>query len=187
MPTLLRSSRKAILPKPSGAGRVAAKRGNGRASAQYDFAFREFIAELFAAAAGMQSLRRAIARSVGLGGAELAVLLAVWQLERLGPIGIKGIAGHLHVAGPHITDEVRCLVQMGYLRKSADTRDTRAVVLTLTSRGKRLLASLTATLDEMNLNLFAGFTADDMQVLRTLLQRLIHRSAASIEQLRRRR
>jgi len=187
MPTSLRSSRKAIPPKPAGAGRVAAKRGASRPSARYDFAFREFIAELFAAAAGMQSLRRAIARSVGLGGAELAVLLAVWQLEQLGPIGIKGIAGHLHVAGPHITDEVTRLVQLGYLQKSADTRDTRAVVLKLTKRGKKLLASLTATLDEINLNLFAGFTADDMQALRTLFQRLIHRSATSIEQLRRRR
>jgi DNA-binding MarR family transcriptional regulator len=182
-----RSSRKAIRMKFAGAKRNPTRGGAGSRAARHDFAFREFVAELFAAAAGMQSLRRAIARSVGLGGAELAVLLAVWRLEQLGPIGIKGIAGHLHVAGPHVTDEVVRLVHVGYLQKSQDSRDTRAVVLNLTKRGKKLLASLKPTLDEINLTLFAGITADDMRVLRNLFRRLIHGSAISIEQLRGRR
>ena len=97
--------RNIALPSHSEKGRAA------EASVIKDLAFREFIAELFAAAAGMQSLRRAIARSVGLGGAEFAILLAIWRLRRLGPIGIKGLAEHLHVAGPHITDEVSRLVR----------------------------------------------------------------------------
>jgi DNA-binding MarR family transcriptional regulator len=149
-----------------------------------DLEFREFIAELFAAAAGMQALRRAIARSVGLGGTGFAILLAIWHLNRPGPIGIKGLAEHLHLAGPHITDEVTRLVRLRYLHKSADLKDTRAVNLILTRQGAALLASLAPVLDEINLHLFEGVTARDMRVLRILFRRLIDRSAGSIEQLR---
>lgn len=146
--------------------------------------FREFIAELFAAAAGMQSLRRGIARSVGLGGAEFAILLAIWRLAKPGPIGIKGLAEHLHVAGPHITDEVMRLVKLGYLNKAPDLRDSRAISLTLSKEGSVLLASLAPALEKVNLHLFQGVTAKDMRTLRMLFQLLIDRSRTSIDQLR---
>jgi DNA-binding MarR family transcriptional regulator len=148
-----------------------------------DSEFREFIAELFAAAAGMQALRRAIARSIGVGGAEFAVLLAIWRLERPGPIGIKGLADHLHVSGPHITDEVKRLVRLGYLQKSPDPADLRALSLKLTKRGTKLLASLAPTLDEINRHLFEGMTARDMRSQRTFFRRLIARSATCISRL----
>jgi DNA-binding MarR family transcriptional regulator len=146
--------------------------------------FREFIAELFAAGAGMQSLRRAIARSVDLGGTELAILLAIWRLERSRSIGVKGLAEHLHVAGPHITDEVARLVRLGHLQKSVDRRDGRAINLRLSKHGRALLESLAPILERINQELFEGFTALEMQTLRRLFQHLIARSSASIKLLR---
>ncbi len=53
-----------------------------------DLQFREFVADLFAAAAGMQSLRRALAKSVGLSAAEFSVLLATRHLQRRGASGL---------------------------------------------------------------------------------------------------
>jgi DNA-binding MarR family transcriptional regulator len=157
------------------------------AAAKGGLEFREFISELFAAAAGMQSLRRAIARSVDLGGTELAILLAIWRLGEPGSIGIKGLAGHLHVAGPHITDEVARLVRIGYLDKSVDPEDSRAIRLTLSKSGQSALESLAPVLDQVNRRLFEGLTAKEMRTLRLLFQRLIERSASSIEQVRSRR
>ena len=179
-PRLSRKSPKRKIATPS----PAVKTRTAESSLIKDLAFRDFIAELFAAAAGMQALRRAIARSVGLGGTEFAILLAIWRLGRPSPIGIKGLAEHLHVAGPHITDEVTRLVRLGYLHKSPDLRDTRAVDLKLTRQGVAILASLAPALDKINLHLFEGVTARDMRVLRILFQRLIDRSASSIYQLR---
>jgi MarR family transcriptional regulator, organic hydroperoxide resistance regulator len=165
-------------------GRKAATKGKIAAPTQLsDSEFREFIAELFAAAAGMQALRRAIARSIGLGGAEFAVLLAIWRLERPGPIGIKGLADHLHVSGPHITDEVKRLVRLGYLQKSPDPADLRALSLKLTKQGTKLLASLAPTLEEINRHLFEGMTAKGMRAQRTFFRRLIERSAVCINRL----
>jgi DNA-binding MarR family transcriptional regulator len=176
MPSPLRPSR------PLGR-KAAAKRNVAGSTELGDSEFREFIAELFAAAAGMQALRRAIARSIGLGGAEFAVLLAIWRLERLGPIGIKGLAEHLHVSGPHITDEVTRLVRLGYLQKSPDPADMRALSLKVTKRGSKLLASLAPTLDEINRLLFEGMTGGQMRTQRAFFRRLIERSAICIDRL----
>ena len=85
-----------------------------------DLQFREFVADLFAAAAGMQSLRRALAKSVGLSAAEFSVLLATWYLQRQEPVGITAIARHLHVASAHVTAEVGNLVSAGLIKKSQD-------------------------------------------------------------------
>jgi DNA-binding MarR family transcriptional regulator len=168
---------------PSNGKKAVTKRKIARSTRLSDSEFREFIAELFAAAAGMQALRRAIARSIGLGGAEFAVLLAIWRLERPGPIGIKGLAEHLHVSGPHITDEVEKLARLGYLQKSPDPADMRALSLKLTKQGSRLLASLATTLDDINRHLFEGMTAKDMRAQRTFFRRLIERSAICINRL----
>jgi DNA-binding MarR family transcriptional regulator len=168
---------------PSNGKKAVTKRKIALSTQLSDSEFREFIAELFAAAAGMQALRRAIARSIGLGGSEFAVLLAIWHLERPGPIGIKGLADHLHVSGPHITDEVKRLVQLRYLQKSPDPADLRALSLKLTKRGTKLLASLAPTLDEINRHLFEGMTAKDMRAQRTFFRRLIERSATCINRL----
>jgi DNA-binding MarR family transcriptional regulator len=169
-------------PRPSGR-KAAAKRNIAGSTQLSDAEFRQFIAELFAAAAGMQALRRAIARSVGLGGAELAVLLAIWRLQRPGPIGIKGLAEHLHVSGPHITEEVKRLVRLGYLQKSPDPADMRALSLKLTKHGSKLLASLAPTLDEINRLLFEGMTAGHMRAQRAFFRRLIERSVICINRL----
>ncbi len=148
--------------------------------------FREFIAELFAASAGMQSLRKAIARSVNIGSTELAILLAIWRLKRPKSIGIKTLAQHLHVAGPHITDEVAGLVRRGYLKKTIDPDDTRAVNLNLTQPGLSLLMSLAPDLSRINQILFEGMTMKDMLRMRQHYKNLIERSAVCIAEVRHR-
>ena len=140
---------------------------------------REFIADLFAAASGMQALRRAIGKSVNLGSMELAILLALWRLQPRNDIGVKVLMEHLHVAGPHITDEVSRLVRRNYLHKSVNRRDKRAVNLRLTAKALSLLSALAPHLDKINSHLFEGVTAREIQVLRSAFQRLIIRSATA--------
>src|SRR5919109_1347523 len=85
-----------------------------------DLQFREFIADLFAAVAGMQSLRRALAKSVGLSAPEFSVLLATWHLQKKGRVGVSAVARHLHVAAAHVTAEVGKLVRKDFIKKTQD-------------------------------------------------------------------
>lgn len=145
-----------------------------------DLAFRKFVADLFAAVAGMYSLRRALASSVGLSAAAYSVILGTWHLQRKGPVGITAIARQLHVAAAHVTAEVGDLVELGLLTKKPHPRDTRAVLIELTDDGKALLARLTPLLRKINDRLFSGNKPSDIGILSRFVQHLADESAHSI-------
>ena len=145
-----------------------------------DLEFRKFVADLFAAVAGMYSLRRALANSVGLSAAAYSVILGTWHLQRKGPVGITAIARQLHVAAAHVTAEVGDLVELGLLTKKPHPRDTRAVLIELTDAGKALLARLTPLLRTINDRLFSGNKPTDIAILSRFVQHLADESAHSI-------
>jgi MarR family transcriptional regulator, organic hydroperoxide resistance regulator len=149
-----------------------------------DLQFREFVADLFAATAGMQSLRRALAKSVGLSAAEFSVLLATWHLQKKGRVGVTAVARHLHVAGAHVTAEIGKLVQKGFIKKTPDANDTRAVTLVLTRRGEGILAELAPLLRRINDRLFSGNTANAINVVAKFLRHVADESANSIRMAR---
>jgi DNA-binding MarR family transcriptional regulator len=149
-----------------------------------DLEFREFVADLFAATAGMQSLRRALAKSVGLSAAEFSVLLATWHLQKKGRVGITAVARHLHVAAAHVTAEIGKLVQKGFIKKAQDANDTRAVTLVLTRKGEGILAALAPLLRRINDRLFSGNTANAISVVAKFLRHVADESANSIRMAR---
>jgi len=149
-----------------------------------DLEFRKFVADLFAAVAGMQSLRRALASSVGLSAAEYSVVLATWHLQKKGPVGISAIARHLHVAAANVTADVGQLVNKGLLKKRPHPRDTRAVQVELTDSGKKVLAQLTPLLRQINDRLFSGNKPSDIPILSRFVQHLADETVHSIRMAR---
>jgi DNA-binding MarR family transcriptional regulator len=145
-----------------------------------DLRFRELIADLFAAAAGMLALRRALASSVGLSAAEYAILLATWHLQKKGPVGINTLAGQLHVAAANVTAEVGKLVKKGILDKRPHPRDTRAVLIQLTPTGNAILGELTPLLRRINDRLFSEVTANGIEAVATFLHHIADETPNSI-------
>ena len=145
-----------------------------------DLKFRELVADLFAAAAGMLALRRALAASVDLSAAEFAILLATWQQEREGEVGISSLARELHVAAANVTAEVGRLVRKGILDKRPHPRDTRAVLISLTGKGHAILALLTPVLRAVNDRLFDGNSARDINALGHFLRHVADETPYSI-------
>ena len=135
--------------------------------------FRDFIADLFAMSAGMQSLRRSIARRIGLGGTELGILLSVGRLAPQGAVSVRQVADHLHVAATHITTEVNSLVAKGLLDKQASVQDSRAVELSVTGAGAELLASISPNLQMINEALFDTPSPEVIADQRRFFQRLL--------------
>jgi DNA-binding MarR family transcriptional regulator len=149
-----------------------------------DLHFREFIADLFAAAAGMQSLRRALAKSIDLSAAEFSVLLATWYLQKKGRVGVTAVAQHLHVATAHVTAEVGKLVRAELIKKTQDSTDTRAVTLVLTRKGEAILSDLAPLLRRINDRLFSGNTANAVTVVAKFLKHVADESANSVRMAR---
>jgi DNA-binding MarR family transcriptional regulator len=145
-----------------------------------DLQFRGFVADLFAAVAGMQSLRRALANAADLSTAEFSILLATWNLQKAGRVGVSTIAKHLHVAPAHVTTEVGNLVNAGLLSKKQHPDDTRAVDLAVTRQGEAVLNTLAPLLRRINDRLFAGNTADAVPAISKFLKHLATESSNSI-------
>ena len=145
-----------------------------------DLKFREFIADLFAAAAGMLALRRALATTVDLSAAEFAILLATWQQEQKGEVGISSLAREVHVAAANGTAEVGKLVRKRILHKQPHPRDTRAVLINLTDKGHEILARLTPVLQEINDRLFVGNSTRDITVVGNFLHHVADETPYSI-------
>jgi DNA-binding MarR family transcriptional regulator len=149
-----------------------------------DLQFREFVADLFAATAGMQSLRRALAKAVELSAAEFSVLLATWHLQKKGRVGVTAVARHLHVAAAHVTSEIGKLVEKDFVKKTQDSRDTRAVTLVLTRKGEAVLARLAPLLRRINDRLFSGNTTNAVGVVAKFLKHVADESANSVRMAR---
>ncbi len=144
-----------------------------------DAAFRDFVADLFAAASGMQAVRRALGKATGLTGSEIAMLLAIRRLSVAGSVGVRALAEHLHVAGPHVTAETAKLVEAGLVEKRADPSDNRAVDIRLTQEGRRALRRLTPLVRAANDVLFAGMGNTEMAHVHRFLRRIVATSSAA--------
>jgi len=149
-----------------------------------DIPFRQFVADIFAAVAGMQALRRALAASVDLSAGEFSVLLAAWHLQSKGRVGISTVANHLHVAAANITVDVATLARAGFLQKTQRSQDSRAVDLAVTSKGETLLGELAPLLRQINDRLFAGNTQDSIAIVARFLRQVAHESANAIRMAR---
>ena len=148
-----------------------------------DAEFRDFVADLFAAASGMQSVRRALGKATGLSGSDIAVLLAIRRLAMAGRVSVRAIAGHLNVAAPHATTEIGRLVDSGLVSKRPDRDDSRAVDVRLTAKGRLQLRRLTPRVRRVNDVLFAGMTAEEMAHVHRFLRRVITQSTPAVERL----
>lgn len=149
-----------------------------------DAVFRDFVADLFAAASGMQAVRRGLGKATGLTGAEIAMLLAIRRLSADGgSVGVRAIAEHLHVAGPHVTTETAKLVEAGLAEKRVDPSDNRAVDIRLTAEGRQALRRLTPLVRAANDVLFAGMSEAEMAHVHRFLRRIVATSAEAVRRL----
>jgi MarR family transcriptional regulator, organic hydroperoxide resistance regulator len=134
-------------------------------------AFREFMSDIFAAAATMQTLRRATAKPFGLSSTELAVMMAVVKLN-CSP-SIRRIADHLHVSASNVTADVGKLVKARLLTKLPDSEDARAIKVAVTDKGTKLIRDMAPALRVVNDRLFANMSRSDIAILTRLLRQII--------------
>jgi MarR family transcriptional regulator, organic hydroperoxide resistance regulator len=134
-------------------------------------AFRDFMSDIFAAAATMQTLRRLSAKPFGLSSTELAVMMAVAKINS--EPSIRRIADHLHVSASNVTADVGKLVKTRLLAKLPDPQDARAIKVALTDKGAKLIQDMAPALRKVNDRLFANMSKSDMMILTRLLRQII--------------
>lgn len=142
-------------------------------------AFRDFMSDIFAAAATMQTLRRLTAKPLGLSSTELAVMMAVSSLNS--DPNIRRVADHLQISASNVTADVGKLVKARLLAKLPDPDDARAIKVALTEKGTKLVQDMAPALRAVNDRLFTNMSKNDMAILKRLLRQIIVEGGRIIE------
>ena len=139
-----------------------------------DAEFRELIALLYATSGRLQAMRRDLAKALGVSVAEFSLLTGLMYLERQQDrIRIRTVADHLRVSGAQVTTIIGKLQSGGWVDKSSDPEDSRAVSLTLTDKTRERLSAFAPFLRDVNDRWFAGTGKEEVDAVRTFLHRLI--------------
>jgi len=139
-----------------------------------DRAFRQFIHDMLAFSARLQTVRDQLGEVIGLSGTQYTVLIAVAHLSgEGGKVGVNQVAEHLHFSGAFITIEVNKLVAAGLLDKETNSEDRRRVVLRITDKARALLNELAPVQRPVNDRLFDCYSAGDFERVRKLLSKMV--------------
>ena len=137
--------------------------------------FRNLISKLYAVSSRLQSIRRELSRGASLGATDWSVMLTLNSYGTNGDgLRIREIADHLHIAAANVTAAVNILEAKGLVVKQEDSRDARAVGVSLTEAGRAEMLRLLGRLRDVNDVWFSGLSKEELVFGTRLLDRLIH-------------
>jgi DNA-binding MarR family transcriptional regulator len=146
-----------------------------------DAEFRRLIYRMLITESRLVDVRRAIARQVGVSGAQYSIMMAILHLEGNDGISINALASYLEVTGPHITGEVRKLAARGIVRKAANPNDMRGVQVRLSVNGRRRLLDAFAFIRQVNDILFDDVSPEQFQGLAAFYEKFIASTSLALQ------
>jgi DNA-binding MarR family transcriptional regulator len=93
-------------------------------------------------------------------------------LDRGGPQRVSAIAHRAGMLGTLVSRELRALEAAGYVARAADGSDGRAVLVSITTKGRDAYRRLRAASVESTGEALAGWRADELTALARLLARM---------------
>ena len=87
----------------------------------------------------------------------------LWELRALGPCTQRTLATALHVTPRAITALVDALVETGFVTREPRPGDRRAILVTLTERGRTTTQFMVDGHRELARQLFAGMAAEEFE------------------------
>jgi DNA-binding MarR family transcriptional regulator len=110
------------------------------------------------------------ARYIGVNPAQFTFILIVAEMP---DVTVRDIAQQMNVTSPFVTAEIGKLVEMGIVRKEANSHDRRSSFLKLTSKGESLLQELAPVLCRANDLHFRSLTEEKARSLADIIHTLV--------------
>ena len=150
-----------------------------------DQEFRRLIHRMILNEGRLVEIRKSFAKKIGVTGAQYTMMMALLRLQGETGIAIGALADFLEVTGPHVTGEVRKLVAKGYVKKNANPKDGRGVLISLTRHGKSRLLSAFSFIRSVNDILFDGVTAEEFRMIVRFNQKFMKNTALALDGIER--
>jgi len=130
-----------------------------------DREFRRLIHRMLIGQARLDAIRESIAARIGVSGTQYTMLMSVLHLQGTAGVSIGALADYLEVTGPHVTGIVGKLVKGGFVRKAANPKDGRGVLVRLTPAGRRKLLNAFEFIAAVNNRLFEGVGREEFRAV----------------------
>jgi len=150
-----------------------------------DVAFRQTLYLMVLGFGRLISCREAFGRALALTGSQFAVLIGTAYAQGGGGVSIRALADHVQLAPTHVTTEVGRLIRKGLLVKTANLRDRRGVLVTLSPKGEAAVRTVSPFLRRVNDLLFAGVRRRDFAAVSRFLHGFALNSERALGEIRR--
>jgi DNA-binding MarR family transcriptional regulator len=114
------------------------------------------------------------------GGRDLAALVLLFPLHRLGPLRQSALAELVHADPSTVSRHVALLVERGLVLRAADESDGRASRLVLTDAGRAQLDQLRGERVAYLRTVTTDWTDDELETFTTLFDRLLDGIATTL-------
>jgi MarR family transcriptional regulator, organic hydroperoxide resistance regulator len=156
----------------------AQRAGLGGAARKNQDVVRRFTWAIAAINVHLEELRHFWGKALGISGPQWMILMALADIDQADGVPVNAVSKKLHVDSSFVTTQSKLLEKKGFIRRKSSTEDARIVLMSLTDKTYKLLASLAAQQEELNEFIFAelderqlGDMADKLVVLQSRFEK----------------
>src|ERR1700733_1762783 len=149
-----------VSAKRASSGRSKDGRQDGsNATGQNQDLVREFIWDIVSINTHFEEIRYMLARMLGISGPQWLILMAINDLDRGDGVSVRVVSEKLHVDPSFVTTQSKSLEKHGFMRRITSVDDARVVLMSLTDKACKKIASLSLHQDKLNEFIFAALDA----------------------------
>ena len=146
-----------------------------------DREFRRLIHRMLIGQARLDAIRESIAARIGVNGTQYTMLMSVLHLQGSAGVSITMLADYLEVTGPHVTGVIGKLAAGGFVRKAANPKDGRGVLVKLSPAGRKKLLQAFEFIAAVNDRLFEGVGREEYRAVASFNAKFIRNTQATLD------
>jgi DNA-binding MarR family transcriptional regulator len=182
----------AVRQKPSSEGLAkppAQKAGDPdrRTAGRDEEAVEEFLWSIISIHSDFEEISFASAQMLGINVHQWMILMGIRNLDRGGGVSVKGVSAKLHADPSFVTSQSKSLEKHGFVRRIPSSEDARVVLMSLTDKAYKEIASLYSRQESIRESIFADLDDrglrdlnEKLSMLRERFQRAAKRLAAEL-------
>ena len=130
---------------------------------------RQFVWDIASINVHLEEIRQFWARELGISGPQWMILMAIDDLDGGKGVAVKDVSAMLHVDPSFVTTQSKMLEKNGFMRRVPSSEDARVVLMSLSDKARKQIATLTSRREGLSQFVFAEF---DDRALRDMTDQL---------------
>lgn len=118
---------------------------------------RQFVWDIASINVHLEEIRHFWAKELGISGPQWMILMAVGDLDRGNGVAVKDVSAMLHVDPSFVTTQSKMLEKNGFMRRIPSSEDARVVLMSLSDKASKKIATLSSRREVISDFVFAGF------------------------------